>query len=95
LEISTGAGERIAEYHVDREVPCILGSAASTESEKLILDILDREILDGVRALVRARLRKDQDDPGYYARLRSSFDFRDGVDEALESLAECLRMRVS
>src|SRR5476649_2846318 len=94
LEITTGAGERVAEYDVNRELPDMLGRHASPQAEKLILDLLDGEVLGGTRALVRARLARDQaEDPGHMARVWAPLGLRDGVDEALASLRACLHSR--
>jgi hypothetical protein len=94
IELSSGIDEQIAKYELARELPDVLGDRASPEGERIILDVLDREILAGCRALVRARLARDQaDDPSYLFRVRAPLELPNGVDEALASWRACLRSR--
>lgn len=94
LELQTGTGERIAEYDVCEEIPLVLGEHATTETEQLVIGYLERRVLDGARALIRARMQIEaKPDPIYLARANADLGLEDGVDEAVASLTECLRAR--
>lgn len=94
LEVVAGGGERIAEYDVSHELPLVLGDYASAETEKLVIDYLEGQVLSGTRALIRARMQSDtKPEPSYLARMAADLEMADGIDEALASLAACLRVR--
>jgi hypothetical protein len=92
--VVAGNGERVAEYDVCHELPLVLGDHASAETEKVVIDYLESQVLSGARALIRARMKKDVGpEPGWLARRAADLEMEDGVDEALASLAACLRVR--
>jgi len=93
LELTTGRDERVAEYDVTRELTDVLGGYATPETEQRVLEFLQREVLNGARGLLRARMARERaDDPTYFARI-TDHGLDDGVDAALASLEEGLRTR--